>query len=95
MLPRPEYRKLRRFIVKQIEDQKDNSFIAISKGMMESFLPHIGIRIHGSRYERSVVWNKAWSHICKDLGLVDDGTNTNTFTLPGRGFTIAHLLRGK
>jgi hypothetical protein len=73
MIPRPDYRKLRRLVQQELKLQESALFIAITQGRFSSF------GVHPKQID------KAWPHLMKELGLVDDGTKTSTWTLPGRG----------
>lgn len=79
-MQRPEFRKLIKLVQTELEKQKDKPFVAINKGFF-TFAFH----------RREV--EKAWPSVAKQLGLVDDGTGTDTWTLPGRGVQLHHLFR--
>lgn len=75
MIPKPKYRALRKRVKAVIDKQlvEDRAFIAVEK---------YWFKLHGLS-DREL--DEAWPHIVKDLGLVDDGTGYDTFTLPGHG----------
>jgi hypothetical protein len=73
MLNRPDYKKLVRRIREQIEEQKPSKLVAITKGLFT-------YDFHGHDFDQS------WPRALKECGLVDDGTNTQTYTIPGYGF---------
>lgn len=72
MLNRPDYKKLIKLLKLHIEDQKPSGLIAITKGLLS-------FNFHGRDFEQS------WPRALKECGLVDDGTGTETFTIPGYG----------
>lgn len=73
MLNRPDYKKLVKRMKAHIEDQKPSGLVAITKGLFT-------YEFHGHDFEQS------WPRALKECGLVDDGTGTETFTVPGYGF---------
>lgn len=73
MLNRPEYKKLVKMLKDQIEDQKSSGLVAITKGLFT-------FTFRGRDFDQS------WPRALKECGLVDDGTHTETFTIPGFGF---------
>ena len=79
MIDKSKYKKLKKHVQERLMEQAGSSFIAVDK----SFLYH---SLRGVINGREI--DEAWKYIVKDLGLVDDGTGTNTWTLPGRGFTV-------
>jgi hypothetical protein len=78
MLNRPEYKKLVAAVRRSLKEQQTSGqpFIAITKG----FHSHL-IGPQCPRHE----FDLAWPRVMKELGLVDDGTHTDTWTLPGKG----------
>lgn len=70
-LDRPTFRRLKKAIESQLEEQKDQSFVAITSGFLAYNFSSIEIE-------------KGFVAACESLGLVDDGTRTRTFTLPGK-----------
>lgn len=73
MIERSKYRKLRKAVATQIKEQLDRDFIAINKKFF--ITPEI------AKHEV----NAAWPYVARELGLVDDGTGCDTWTIPGRG----------
>jgi hypothetical protein len=72
----PEYKKIVERLRQCIEEQRNAPFIAINKW-------------HAGRDVPFSVLDKVWPKLMLELGLVDDGTGTQTYTLPGRGFTVS------
>ncbi len=75
MIDRSKYRKLRKAVTAELVNQAGAPFIAITRGQFT---------IYRDISSRDVY--AAWPYLSKDLGLVDDCTHTDTWTLPGRGF---------
>lgn len=75
MLNRPEYKKLVATIRDAVEEMKTEhvSIVAITK---EHFS-------YITRSHRD--FDESWPRVMKELGLVDDGTGTETWTVPGYG----------
>jgi len=88
---RPDYKKLRSWLKKTIVTQEQEHaqgstpFVAISKGWLESAAAQMGVR--------SREWGHIWKQLCKDCGLVDDGTGTNTATKPEYVAQIQDMAR--
>ena len=82
MLSKPLYKQLLKRIQAEVVDQKQQSFVAITKGLFVlcAFeVNHQLVRINRRDLDA------AWPSIMRALGLVDDGTRTDTWTL-GAGF---------
>lgn len=75
----PEYKKLVESLRQCIEEQRNAPFVAISKMDCAYLAPRARL-------------DEVWPRIVRELGLVDDGTGTQTYTLPGRGLTAGRLL---
>ncbi len=73
MLNRPEYKRLIKRLKREIEEQKPSGLVAITKGLFS-------FEFRGRDFDQS------WPRALKECGLVDDGTHTETFTVPGLGF---------
>jgi hypothetical protein len=76
MLNRPEYKRLTRLVKASLEDQKKsgNGLIAITQGF------------YSMGFSSRRDFAQSWPKLMKELGLVDDGTGTHTYTLAGHGF---------
>jgi len=82
-MDRQQHRLLVRAIQRDIEAQKSQGFVAITKG----FLPNV-FTIQGRQIViSSKEIEKEWPSLMKEVGLVDDGTGYDTWTLPGRSIT--------
>lgn len=79
MLNRPDYKKLVKRVREQVEEQLSQPFVAITQGIFSFGFPHHDFK-------------ESWPKVMKELGLVDDGTNTNTWTKPGHGFKLSMHL---
>ena len=80
MIDKTLYKRLRKNVQASIDEQKDRGFIAITPKHFSG--PGLSPR----------VLREAWRYIAKDLGLVDDGTGTGTWTVPGKGFSPAAYM---
>jgi hypothetical protein len=69
MLNRPDYKKLVRQLKTVIEEQKPSGLVAVTKGLFSH-------TFRGRDFEES------WPRALRECGLVDDGTHTDTFTIP-------------
>ena len=76
MLNRPEYKQLIRRLKHDVEESQARGLVAINKGtyLMWDFAR--------SRHD----FDASWPRAMQELGLVDDGTGTHTFTIKGYGF---------
>lgn len=74
MLNRPEYKRLVKHVRSMIEEQKatGNGLVAITRGFVG--------------FPRTRDFEESWPRAMAELGLVDDGTGTNTYTIKGHGF---------
>jgi hypothetical protein len=73
VLNRPEYKKLVKRLKREVEEQKPSGLVAITKGLFT-------FEFRGHDFDES------WPRALKECGLEDDGTNTQTYTIPGYGF---------
>jgi hypothetical protein len=76
VLNRPDYKLLVKMVREAVEEQKSsgNGLVAITQGFFS-----MSFR---SRHD----FEQSWPKVMAQLGLVDDGTGTGTFTLKGHGF---------
>lgn len=85
MIPKPKYKRLLKAVKAELDNQHGNDFIAITQGRFS-----IGLKVKMGDREQFITDREvaeAWPYIVKELGLVDDGTKTDTWTLPGHGIT--------
>jgi hypothetical protein len=73
MLNKPDYKRLVKLLKKDIEEQKQSGLVAVTKGIYT-------YSFRGWDFEQS------WPRALKECGLTDDGTGTETYTLPGYSF---------
>ena len=74
MLNRPEYKRLVKQVRKDLDEQMaDQPFVAISQGMYS-------LQFRG---KDRVGFKESWPKVMKELGLIDDGTGTDTWTKRG------------
>ena len=90
MFLKPDHKKLIQVITFQISQQENERFVAITPGWIEECARAKGIvRVHGpGRWKDDII------PIFIKLGLVDDGTNTNTFTRPEHVAIIQDIITG-
>lgn len=85
VIPKPIYKQVVKAVQAQLDEQLADSqraFVALSKGWFSM----MQVYEHGrARPIRRQELDKAWPYIIKELGLVDDRTRTQTYTLPGHG----------
>ena len=74
MIERSKYKKLRKAVQIQIEEQADRGVVVVTKARSRDISG-----LHQNEIQ------EAWPHIVREFGLVDDGTGTSTWTLLGKG----------
>ena len=75
MIDKTKYKRLRKFVAQEVRLQKEEGpLVAITRGHMQMMLSSFPL----SRDELNI----AWPHLVNDLGLVDDGSGTDTWTVP-------------
>lgn len=89
VLDRPTYKALRKNVKHCVDEMiKDHGNVSIQPTWFMSV--KVGNRmISLSDHDIDAVWSK----IASDLGLVDDGTNTNTWTMSGKELPYIDSLR--
>ena len=80
MLDQPIFNRLKKAIQKELIDQKEDPFVAITSRMFSSLFSQQQLKAD-------------FKNACTSLGLVDDRTGYNTFTLPGQSILNRHNVR--
>lgn len=88
-LPKPQYTKLRNLCKRNIDSQYANhGYVNFNLCSFNGILMYNqDIRVPYHHVDHML------AHIASDLGLVDDGTNTQSYTMPGREMPELPLLR--
>ncbi len=88
MIARTKYKALLRRVKFHIGQHREVSYCP-TMWMLDGEYQINGQGVYISRNEV----DGAWPHIAKALGLVDDGTGSNTWTMPGRELDILPQLQ--